>query len=367
MTDVARRANVSVSTVSRVLSGKQTVAPKTRQRVMKAVEALGYQRNQLAQSLRLGRSQTVGFIVGDIEQTVYPLLSKYLQAELEETGSNLLLFNTSHRTDRLKSMLSHARQLRLSAVLIATSDELDTEILCRFRDDETEYSCPIVVLGQDLSAHGICSVWHDDEAGSYAATRHMIATGCKRIGYIGRIHGSAIGAMRSKGYMRAIREAFGEVEPDRIWDASYRYPAGYSTLLKSLEKGQRLDAVMAGSDEIALGVMAAAIDSGMIIPQDLSLVGFGDVEWGAHVRPSLSTLSSDFPRMARVVSEIIAKRHAGDMTPSAVPIPRKLILRRSVRQSALQAYLRDAGRIEQTAADNPAPSRYIEQEQDNAD
>lgn len=330
VTDVARRAKVSVSTVSRVLSGKNIVAKRTRGKVLKAIEELGFQPNSLAQGLRRGRSNTVGFMVGDIEQTVYPQLSKHLQASLEECGLDLLLFNTNHSTGRFKTMLEHARKLRLSSIIVATSDEIDATILTQFQATEAGRDCPIIVLGQNLTALGVCSVWHDDTAASRMATKHLLSIGCKRIAYVGRIGGSAIGTMRFQGYRQAIEEQWGSVDASLVWDSAYRYPAGYSSMRKIAENNIAVDGVIAGSDELALGVMAAAADLGMAIPSDLNVIGFGNVEWSAHVRPTLSTLSSDFPLMAETVKRIIES--GNDMVDCGTVIERKLILRNSVRQ-----------------------------------
>lgn len=327
--DVARRAGVSISTVSRVLSGQAAVAAPTRERVLAAIEALEFRPNPLAQGLRLGRSRAVAFAVGDIEQNVYPTLARVVQGLLEESGYDLMLFNLGHSPERFDAMLARARDLRLSGIVLATSDIIDAERLRAFRLAEGD--CPVVVLGQDLSADGVPSVWHDDTDGAYRATRHLIAIGCRRLGYVGRIAGSAMGGARFEGYRRAVVEAFGALDRDRVWDNTYRYPAGYRAMADAVERGIALDGMITGSDELALGVMAAASDRGIAVPDDLSVVGFGDVEWGAHVRPSLTTLSNDFPLMAERVRALIGDPPAAGAAAPSLRIARRLVLRDSVR------------------------------------
>lgn len=327
--DVARRAGVSISTVSRVLSGQAVVAEPTRARVLEAIEALEYRPNPLAQGLRLGRSRTVAFAVGDIEQNVYPTLARVVQGLLEESGLDLMLFNLGHSAERFDAMLARARDLRLSGIVLATSDIIDAAKLRAFH--MTERECPVVVLGQDLSATGVPSVWHDDTDAAYRATRHLLAIGCRRIGYVGRIAGSAMGGARFEGYRRAIVETEGALDETRVWDNTYRYPAGYRAMADAADRGIALDGMITGSDELALGVMAAASDRGIAIPDALCVVGFGDVEWGAHVRPSLTTLSNDFPLMAERVRMLISEPLADTGNAPSLRLERRLVLRESVR------------------------------------
>jgi DNA-binding LacI/PurR family transcriptional regulator len=331
--DVARRAGVSITTVSRVLSGHDVVAKSTREKVLQAIEELDFQPNRFAQSLRSGRSHTIAFVVGDIEQSVYPVLSKHLQAAVEEMGHELLLFNLGHSPDRFRGFLNRAKALRLSGILIATSDILDIDVIREFQKAQEPSECPLVILGQNLAWAGISSVWHDDTAGAYAATKHLISIGRRMVGYIGRIQGSQMGQARFEGYRLAMSELTGRVDAARVWDCAYRYPAGYSAMSRAMADGIALDGVIAGSDELALGAMAAAIDNGLAVPDDVSIIGFGNVEWGEHVRPSLSTISNDFARLAQEVKTILSQVHQGQPVVGDVKIERQLILRQSVAPS----------------------------------
>ncbi|MEX2375427.1 MAG: LacI family DNA-binding transcriptional regulator [Dehalococcoidia bacterium] len=303
--DVAKRAGVSPATVSRVLSEKSVVAPATKERVLRAVSELGYEPNRFAQGLRSGKNNTVAFAIGDIEQYVYLQLSQHMQNALEAIGLDLLLFNLGHRGDRFEAILNRSKALRLSGLILATSDPVDTAAIERFRSDVKFSACPIIVVGQDVTAEGIPSVWHDDDESAFAAATYLLRQGCRKIGYVGRIKGSAVGSWRYQGYRRALLKWGVDVPADRVFDCAFRYPAGYASGEKISARRSDFDAVICGSDEMALGVMAAASDGGIAVPDELSIIGFGDIEWSSFVRPALTTLSTNYRDLAAQAAEIV--------------------------------------------------------------
>lgn len=327
--DVAKRAGVSPSTVSRVLSEKAIVAPETRKKVLRVVSELGYEPNRFAQGLRSGKNSTVAFAVGDIEQYVYLQLSQHIQNELEANALDLLLFNLGHRGDRFEALLRRARALRLSGVVIATPDPIDIEAIKRFRNDLDFATCPIVVIGQDVTGHGIPSVWHDDEDAAYSATKSLLERGCRKIAYVGRIQGSAIGSWRFHGYRRAVEDWGIDVDDGSVFDCAYRYPAGYASGQKIAARRADFDGVMCGSDEMALGVMAACSDAGVNVPDDISVIGFGDIEWASFVRPQLTTVSTDYKGLALCAAEIVVGAGDGQTVALEHEIPRELKVRGS--------------------------------------
>lgn len=327
--DVAKRAGVSPATVSRVLSEKSVVAPATKERVLRAVSELGYEPNLFAQGLRSGKNNTVAFAIGDIEQYVYLQLSQHMQNALEAVGRDLLLFNLGHRGDRFEAILNRARALRLSGLVLATSDPIDTSVIERFRAEVEFSACPIIVVGQDATDAGIPSVWHDDDESAFAAATYLLRQGCRKVGYVGRIEGSAVGTWRYEGYRRALEEWGAELVPDRVFDCAYRYPAGYASGQKIAARRDEFDAVLCGSDEMALGVMAAASDAGISVPEELSIVGFGDIEWASFVRPGLSTLSTNYRGLAARAAEVIVASEAATTPVLEHRLGRELMIRGS--------------------------------------
>ncbi|MGO4835133.1 LacI family DNA-binding transcriptional regulator, partial [Rhizobiaceae sp. 2RAB30] len=176
--DVAREAGVSIATVSRVLRGTAIVSATTRTRVLKAIDDLGYHPNRMAQGLRLGKTETVAFAVGDIEQSVYSAMTKHLQAALERIGLDLLLYNLGHSEARLLKLLDNVSAIGVQAVVIASSDALPEAKLAERVGMFAKAGVTIVSINQNLSMHGIPSVLYDDKAAADAAVSYLISTNC---------------------------------------------------------------------------------------------------------------------------------------------------------------------------------------------
>jgi len=329
--DVAERANVSSATVSRVLSGSPLVRAETRARVVEAAEALGYQPNSFARNLRKGRGSSVALVTGDIEHGIYPALAKHLQQELDEIGLSLVLFNLGHRQERLRHMLEHAAAMGLRSLFLASADIADMEGLRPLVERARSKGTDILSVSQRLENHGIDSIVHDDRAGAEMAVEHMLARGRRRVAYLGRISSSAIGTERAAGYEQALREAGLPLDPALVWDVreGYRGEAGYRMTRSMLERGVTADAIVAASDELASGAIAALHDFGRAIPDDVAVTGFGGISWGSYIRPALSTIDLDIAALAGRARLWLEAMEAEAPHPPLVVIRPTLVVRGS--------------------------------------
>jgi DNA-binding LacI/PurR family transcriptional regulator len=328
---VASHAGVSPATVSRVLAGRVPVAAETRARVLEAIEQLGYRPNEVARSLRAGRGRAVALVTGDIEQGINAALAKHVQSELEALGLDLLLFNMGHREERLRHFLERAPSLGLRGVLLTSPHVMDMPTLMPVIDAATRSGVVILSIGQDFSPFGIASIVHDNAGGAAAAVAHLVAQGRTPIAFVGRIETSAVGRARFEGYRQALLFHGQAIDPTLVWDISegYRADAGYQAAAQALASKLRFGAVLAASDELALGCMAAAADHGLRVPDDIAFVGFGGLGWGTFSRPSMTTVSLDADAVARAVGEIFKARDGGPPPSGRQIIPTKLVLRQS--------------------------------------
>ena len=329
--DVAERANVSSATVSRVLSGSPLVRAETKARVIAAAEALGYQPNAFARSLRSGRGSSVALVTGDIEHGIYPRLAKHLQRELELIGLSLVLFNLGHQQERLRHMLEHAAAMGLRGLFLASANLADMGELQPFVVRGKARGIAILSVSQRLEHHGIDSIVHDDRAGAEMAVRHMLERGRQAIAYLGRIASSAVGSERAVGYERALHQAGVPGDPGLVWDVreGYRGEAGYRLTSLALDRGLHFDAIVAASDELASGAIAALHDHGLSIPGDVAVTGFGGISWGSYIRPALSTIDLDIAAMAERARLWLEALEAGEESPPLVMIRPKLVVRDS--------------------------------------
>lgn len=290
MLDVAEAAGVSTATVSRVLNGTGVVSRKMRARVLAAIDELGFQLNPIAQGLRKGHSNTVALLVGDIEQAHFSAMTKHVQGALEMLGIDLLLFNVGHSAERLDSFLRRVLAMRLKGVIIAISDKLNKRSVGNLMH-VAEQGLTVVSVGQNLTLHKIASVVQSEREATMVSVQYLISQGCKHIAYLGRIKGSAIGTERFEGYKEALLGA-NIFSPELVWDVAYRFSAGRQAIERAYDAGLVFDGVQAGSDEMAIGAIAALKDRSVNVPQDVAVVGFGGIEMGAYVHPALTTISS---------------------------------------------------------------------------
>jgi len=287
---VAREAGVSLATVSRVLNGRATVSPALRDKVSAAVRALEFRPNLMAQGLRRGHSNTVALLVGDIAQRHFAELTMHVQAAVEGVGAHLMLGNLGHSAARLTEFLARAPSMRLRAIVIALSDTIPRAVAPLLADVQ-QSGIGLVALGQDLTRHRVPSIVHEERAATQRSVLRLLARGHRRIAYVGRIEGSAVGSERFRGYRAALRAA-GAYDPALVFDLVFRYAAGHEAMLRALDGGLSFTAIQAGSDEIATGALAALRDRGLRVPEDVAIVGFGDTDMGTYLRPALTTLSS---------------------------------------------------------------------------
>ncbi|BBK30772.1 LacI family transcriptional regulator [Allostella humosa] len=316
---------MSSATVSRVLSGKGNVGQEARERVLQAVRELDFHPNRMAQGLRRGRGNAVGLLVGDIEQNVYSALTKHVQKALGEVGLDLMLYNLDHSTERLVAMLEAAPAMGLRGVALATTDNIDMAKVGPLLRGLQVGGMAVVSIGQRLHRAGIPSIVHEERAAARRAVEYLLEGGRTPVAYLGRLTGSAVGTERYRGYAAALAGAGIALDRALVWDVSYRFAAGYEATRRALDAGLAFRAIQCGSDELALGAMAAIQDRGLAIPGDVAVIGFGSIDWGAHVRPALTTIS--------VHPATVAARMVGMLTGQDVPaltvIERSLLRRGS--------------------------------------
>jgi DNA-binding LacI/PurR family transcriptional regulator len=305
--DVAAKAGVGAGTVSRVLNGSPRVSPATRERVQAAIADLGYRPNPLARGLSRGRCQTVGVIVPFFTHASAVERLRGVVAALADSNYDLVLFNVEsprHRDEHFDLVRSRAQADGVLVMSLAPpEDEVDRLVRAGVR----------VVL-VDARARGVPSVVTDDVEGGRIAARHLVALGHRRVAFIGEAPENELAATsstrREEGYRQVLASAGAPVDPALVLHGAHDRSLARALARALLDRPDRPTAVFAASDVQAMGVRAAAEDLGLRVPEDLSIVGFDDIELAGYV--GLTTVRQPLFESGRLGARLLLDALASD-------------------------------------------------------
>jgi LacI family transcriptional regulator len=325
--DVAERAGVSVAVVSYVLNdGPRPVTPETRAKVEKAIEELGYYPNELARSLRVQQSSTIGLITPDFINPVYAEIAERIQEICIPNGYLMLFVYSGSDPDREKELVQMFRAKQVDGVIVqpVTSDPL--EIIKPLQ----RAKIPVVFLQRDYP--GVPCVVLSDVQGGQLATQHLLDLGHRRISFIkGRLPSAARAEERLIGYCQALKAAGIEPDPALVIESEVTQKAGYQAIQQLLALPNPPTAVVNHNDVLAVGAMHAIRTAGLSIPGDVSVVGYDDTASSAYLAPPLTTIRFARREMGRQAAAILfrAIEQEENHKPSVVEVPVELIVRAS--------------------------------------
>lgn len=288
ITDVARAANVHASTVSRVLNGRAELSllPETRERVIAAATRLGYRPSALARSLRLRRTFTLGMLVPDIANPVFPPIIKGVEGAAHARGYHLILCNTDDSFEREASYLRVLREWRVDGILIASSSTAESTIAELRRE-----KFPFVLVNSASRTGDDASVVPDNRLGVSAAIDHLTRLGHRRIGLIAAPQTTTTGQERLMAARAALRRHHLAHDDALVVVAgSFSEASGYRAARRLLLDGEPPTAIFGANDLIALGAIRLAREIGLAVPADLSVVGFNDIPQSELFDPPLTTV-----------------------------------------------------------------------------
>ena len=283
---VAKRANVSTATVSRTMNGSAKVNPQTAERVRQAIEALNFYPNTNARALGSGRSSLYGLIISDITNPFFPELVKSFDDIAVRHGQEVLIANTNYDPERMKICVTRMLQRKVDGVAIMTS-EMDDRLVEVF----SRRQIPLVFLDTGSPAPGVSCVRIDYSAGIDAAVHHLIELGHRRIAFISGPMRLASARMRYKAFMESTARDNLDANPNLIQEGNHRVNGGREAMKRILDSGAQPTAVMASNDLTAIGAMGAIAEAGLCIPEDISVVGYDDIQLSAYTMPPLTTVS----------------------------------------------------------------------------
>lgn len=331
MRDVARVANVSQSTVSRVLNRTASPIPigkETRRRVLAAVEQLGYRPNIYARSLRGQKTRMIAMMIADISNSFYHPMVRAVQDAARRYHYDVMVANSDHLRENEENFCDAIIRRPVDGIVIVpyhlAEDELDQLI--------QRTGVTIVCLGQHIHHPGVDVVFGSDGEASYEATRWLIEQrGHRRIGFIGVDMAFAAGARRYQNFQRAMEEAGLSIPSEYVVLGDWSFESGQCAMRSLLTLPAPPTAVFACNDAMAIGALMTAHEMGRRVPDDVAILGFDNIPAGSWVRPRLTTVAQ-YPQEIgqRLAQALFERLESGYTGPGRrFEIPCRLIVRES--------------------------------------
>jgi LacI family transcriptional regulator len=325
MRDVAERARVSVTTVSHVINATRPVSDERRERVLTAMDELGYQPNRLARSLRRGQTHTIGMIIPDNANPFFAEMARGVEDTSFANGYSVILCNSDGDLEKELLYTNLLTEKRVDGILFIAAGLSTDRIL-----DLQAQRMPLVVVDRDLPDAAVDSVLTNNAQGGRLATRHLIELGHRRIACITGPSDVTPSAERVTGYRQAMREAGVPVDSALIVKGDFQCDSAHRAAVRLLQMEDPPTAIFACNDLMAVAVMSAAWERGRRVPADLSVVGFDDVRLASLTNPPLTTIAQPKYEMGVLaVTMLLERMRHPEMPAQRRVLETSLVTRRS--------------------------------------
>jgi LacI family transcriptional regulator len=326
--DVAREANVSMATVSRVVNGNPNVKPVTRKKVLEVIERLGYRPNAVARGLASKKTTTVGVVIPDISSPFFAELARGIEDIATMYKYNIILSSSDQNKEKELHLLNTMLGKQVDGIVFMGGNITEEHV-----DEFKKSPVPIVLAGSIESSESVPTVNIDYEQATFDAVQAMAEKGHKKIAFVvGPLHEPINTEKKLSGYKRALEEAGFAYEEDLVVEGDYTYDSGIEALEKLLEASEKPTAIIVGSDEMALGVVHGAFDRGYKVPEDFEVISSDNTRLALMVRPQLTTIVQplyDIGAVAmRLLTKLMNKETVEDQT---VLLPHRIEYRQSTK------------------------------------
>ncbi|WP_410771196.1 LacI family DNA-binding transcriptional regulator [Fontibacillus sp. BL9] len=323
--DIAKSAGVSVSTVSKVINNYPNVSAKTKERVMQVVQEEQFVPNSTARGLVKGSSQTLGlFLTTGLSHPFFVQLLAGLERSLKESGYDLIyLAQIDWNPDY--SLVRHCRSRQVDGVLIFGFQRNDLNF-----EEMLQSEIPTMFIDLDLLGRRAGYITSDNINSIKQAVSYLIGLKHRKIAFVAGYLDSYVGKLRFEGYRQGVEEADLPYRSDYIYFGDFTKESGYMAMKQFLQCSEFPTAVICSSDMSAVGVMEAAVEAGLNVPRDLSVIGFDDIEISKYTQPPLTTIRQDFRRIGRQSIELLDQMiRTPHVAPPAMIVPTEFVIRGS--------------------------------------
>ncbi|SDY04179.1 LacI family transcriptional regulator [Evansella caseinilytica] len=328
--DIAKKTGFSITTVSRALNNYSDVSEKTKKLILQAVDEMGYYPNSIARTLTTKKSWTIGVIfVEDLGVGImHPFFSAVIESfkkYVEKFGYDIIFLSRNVGGEE-KSYIDHALHRGVDGVIIVCSHDDDPEV-------KKLIESPLQTVVIDLYSNKTSVVYSDNVNGSELAVQYLHSLGHRKIAHIYGHQKTMAGVERLKGFLSVVEKLQLNIPDSYIKDGSFfSVDGGMQAMSELLELGDPPTAVFAAGDAMAIGAMKAVEAAGLRVPEDVSIVGFDDIELAQYVTPALTTIRQNTDLIGQSAAEVLLKQiNNKNKVFSAVTIPVELMVRESAR------------------------------------
>ena len=325
--DIAVRAGVSVMTVSKVMRDTSDISASTKARIRQLAEQMGYNPDSIAQGLRTGTTKLFGLVISSTTNPVFARVVMAIEERAHEMGYDLITAHSLNIPEREEAVIKRLLSRRIDGLFLVPVYRLDPT--APIYEELARRGIPTVLLGHKAPfCQKFPNVETDDVNASYALTQHLLQLGHKRIAYFTGPPVSPGSQERFEGYRRALREAQIEVDEKLIFNAGATIEEGEKAALQMLNEAPKATAIQAVNDLVAIGAASLLLNQGVRIPQDISVVGFGNVLISEHFRVPLTTIRQPKLRLGAAAVESMARVMRGEQVLTT-RLPAEIVIRQS--------------------------------------
>jgi LacI family transcriptional regulator len=328
--DVARKAKVSIATVSNVINNKGRISEKTKKKVYEAMESLNYQPNLIASALMGKETKTVGLLIPDLANPFFAELARSIEDRGQELGYNLIICSTDYKTESERKYLSLLKQKQVDGFILASGFE-NLEPVEELINEEF----PVSIVARDFPMFSVNAVAIDDFTGGYIAASHLIDLGHKNIGVIALDLWS--NRERVRGFKYALEEKGIEFRRDfqLIQNIQQNYIESGKAVIENYIKSNDIPtAIFACNDLLAIGAIKGAKENNLDVPNDISVIGFDNTIIATIVDPPLTTIAQPFEKMGQEVMDLMVSIIKGERNePIRLTLTPTLVERKSTKST----------------------------------
>ena len=320
--EVAKRAGVGIATVSRTLHNSPRVSPETAARVRRVIKELGYRPNTNAQSLVSGRSRIFGLVVSDITNPFFPELVEGFQDFALQNGYDVLVASTNYDTSRMALSVGRMIDRKVDGVAIMTS-EIDGTLT----DQLSRRSVPLVFLDVGKVSKGVSNVKVDYACGVTEAVNHLLSLGHKHIAFVSGPASLTSARVRRATFMSCLRKH--GISERLVEEGNHKIDGGLRAITRLLRRPVPPTAVLASNDQTAIGVLSGIRQAGLRVPDDISVVGFDDIDMAAFTEPPLTTVRLARTELANLACNALLASMKGNRAGCELHMTTHLVVRES--------------------------------------